>query len=180
MVLFNCLSVYPPSAINDDDRMQKNNAIQKCSDFPRKVARFDFVNLPASGEKLDSKRCFVGIAEGRSFGNRLKPVLASDRLFVRLEVTEGGTRSTALGVFILCAPLASTRGGALDPTLHSQSLVARHGLWLPLAFLRDHLPVEPGLCFSDKPFFWRQVFRRYICTANVHSKPCLFQLTIQI
>src|SRR5215510_85488 len=29
MVVFNCLSVYPPSAINDDQR-QKNDAIQKC------------------------------------------------------------------------------------------------------------------------------------------------------
>jgi len=66
MVLFNCLSVYPPSAINDDDRMQKNNAIQKCSDFPPQSCAFDFVNLPASGEKVDSKGCFVGIAEGRS------------------------------------------------------------------------------------------------------------------
>ena len=35
-------------------------------------------------------------------------------------------------------------------------------------------------CFSGKLFFWRQVFRRYFCTADVHPKPSLFQLTTQI
>jgi hypothetical protein len=60
MVVFSCLSVYPPSAINDDDRRQKNDAIQKCSDSPPQNCVFDFVNLPASAEKVDSKGCFVG------------------------------------------------------------------------------------------------------------------------
>src|SRR5262245_22050658 len=59
----------------------------------------------------------------------MTPLLASDWLFVRLEVTEGGTRNYgASGIFILCASLASTRGGASDPTRHSESLVAGHGL----------------------------------------------------
>ena len=38
--------------------------------------------------------------------------------------TEHGVRPLA---FIFCASLASTRGAALDPALHSQSLVAGHG-----------------------------------------------------
>src|SRR5215813_8848964 len=91
MVLFNCLSVYPPSAINDDDRRQKTDAIQKCSDFPPQSCVFDFVNLPASAEKVDSKGCFVGIREGRSSNPRDTP-LASDRLF---PVGGHGGRSTA-------------------------------------------------------------------------------------
>ena len=49
-----------------------------------------------------------------------------------------------------CAPLVSTRGGALDLALHSQSQVVM--VWFPLAFLRDHLAVEPRLllCFAEK------------------------------
>src|SRR5262245_14138218 len=47
MVVFNRL---PSRAINDDDRRQKNDAIQKCSDFPPQSCVFDFVNLPASGK----------------------------------------------------------------------------------------------------------------------------------
>src|SRR5215471_19059357 len=65
---------------------------------------------------------------GRCFsGSRVTPVLASDRLIGHLDVTEDGTRIMAPGGFIFCASVASTRVGALDPALHSQSLVAGHG-----------------------------------------------------
>jgi hypothetical protein len=54
---------YPASAINDDDLRQKNDAIQKCFDFPPQSCVFDFVNLRASAENVDLNGSIVGIPE---------------------------------------------------------------------------------------------------------------------
>ena len=49
--------------INDDDRSQKNDAIQKCSDFPPQSCVFDFVNLRASAENVDLNGCILGYSD---------------------------------------------------------------------------------------------------------------------
>src|SRR5262249_54164635 len=84
MVIFNCLSVYPPSAINDDDRRQKNDAIQKCSDFPPQSCVFDFVNLPASGKgglncSTDEGRP-LGVGLQEQIPNHLRPLCSKGKV----------------------------------------------------------------------------------------------------
>ena len=169
MVLFNCLSVYPPSAINDDDRTQKNDAIQKCSDFPPQSCAFDFVNLPASCEKGRFKGLFCRYPGRSIFGSRLKP-------YSQVIGCSSGWRSRRvehvrrLGTFILCASLASAKGGALDPMLHCRSLVAGRGL-------------APTRTLARSPAGQSQVFASLTSRSSGDKSSAvisvLFKLTIQ-
>ena len=61
---------YPPSAIDDDNRWQEDDASQKCSDFPPQRCVFDFVNFRA--EIVDLNGCIVASVHRKSAANHVE------------------------------------------------------------------------------------------------------------
>ena len=138
---------------------------------PRK-RRSLYEPLPSDG--LSANRKVRWISGSRV--NRYSQVISCSSTWTSRRTEHGVWPS---GVFIFCASLASTRGGALDPALHSQSLVAGHGPAPTRILARSPGGRATSLLLSQAVLLATS-FCRYICTADVHPKPCFFQLTIQI
>jgi len=58
---------------------KKTMLIQKCPHFPPQSCVFDFVNLPASAEKVDLNDCIVGYTT-KGISNSRREFLNAERL----------------------------------------------------------------------------------------------------
>ena len=73
-VVFNgLLEVYPSSAIDDDDRRKKRDAIQKCSDFPAQGY------VDSNGYVLGKLEKSVGTIDFRKIGHQAEARKAGNR-----------------------------------------------------------------------------------------------------